>query len=69
MINGISGKVICIHEGKGSIHDFALYKQSGIYIADFVLLVGDKGFQCVCDIHANSIIPYKKPKKGTLTKE
>jgi hypothetical protein len=38
-------------------------------MADFILFVGDKGFQGICDIHANSIIPYKKPKNGTLTKE
>jgi hypothetical protein len=69
VINGISGKVICIYEGKGSVHDFELFKQSGIHIADFILLVGDKGFQGICDIHANSIIPFKKPKNGTLTKE
>jgi hypothetical protein len=36
---------------------------------DYILLVGDKGFQGICDIHANSIIPFKKPRKGTLTQE
>ena len=34
---------------------------------DFILIVGDKGFQGICDIHANSVIPFKKPKNGTLT--
>jgi hypothetical protein len=69
VIDGLSGKVICIYEGKGSIHDFELYKQSGIHIADFILLVGDKCFQGIYDLHATSLIPHKKPKKGTLTKE
>ena len=34
VINGISGKVICIHEGKGSIHDFELFKQKGELTAE-----------------------------------
>jgi len=36
---------------------------------DFIVLVGDKGFQGIYDIHANSLIPYKKPRKGVLTEE
>ena len=38
-------------------------------MADFIVLVGDKGFQGILDIHANSIIPYKKPRKTELSKE
>ena len=34
---------------------------------DFILLVGDKGFQGIIDLHANSIIPFKKPRKSELT--
>jgi len=36
---------------------------------DFILLVGDKGFQGIYDIHSNSMIPFKKPRKGQLTEE
>jgi hypothetical protein len=67
VIDGLSGKVICIHEGKGSVHDFELFKQSGIHLIDFIVLVGDKGFLGICDIHNNSVIPYKKPRNGELT--
>jgi hypothetical protein len=69
VINGITGEVICIEEGKGSIHDFELFKQSGIHIVDDILLVGDKGFQSICAIHPFSLTPYKQPRKGTLTPE
>ena len=67
MIDGFSGKIICICEGKGAVHDFELFKQSGIHIHDSILLIGDKGFQGICDIHNRSFIPYKKPRKGQLT--
>jgi hypothetical protein len=67
VVDGLSGKVICIHEGKGSTHDFELFKQSGIHMTDFILFVGDKGFQGICDIHANSITPFKKPRNRELT--
>jgi len=38
-------------------------------MVDFIVLVGDKGFQGIINIHANSITPYKKPHKGELTEE
>jgi hypothetical protein len=67
VINGLSGEIICVNEAKGSVHDMELFRQSGIHILDDILLVGDKGFQGICAIHALSITPYKKPKKGILT--
>ena len=38
-------------------------------MADYILVLGDKGFQGICDIHTNSITPFKKPKNGELTAE
>ena len=69
IIDGLSGKIICVYEGKGSVHDFELFKQGDIHIIDFILLVGDKGFQGICDVHFNSLIPFKKPRKGELAAE
>jgi len=69
VIDGQTGQVICVHEAKGSVHDFEIFKQSGIHILDDILLVGDKGFQGICDLHPFSLIPHKKPKGGTLTAE
>ena len=54
-------------EAKGSIHDFELFKQSRIHMLDGILLVGDKGFQGIRDIHVFSLTPFKKPRNGTLT--
>jgi hypothetical protein len=69
VIDGQTGQVICVYEAKGSVHDFEIFKQSGIHVLDDILLVGDKGFQGICDLHAFSLIPHKKPKGGTLTAE
>ena len=34
-----------------------------------ILLVADKGFQGLCELHAFSLTPFKKPRKGQLTPE
>jgi hypothetical protein len=36
---------------------------------DAILLIGDKGYQGLVDIHANSETPFKKSKNGELTYE
>ena len=69
VINGQNGEILCVTEAKGSVHDFEMYKQSGIRFAADILVVGDKGFQGICEIHAFSVTPFKKPKGGELTEE
>jgi len=69
VIDGLDGKIICVNEDKGSVHDFEIFKQSGIHILDDILLIGDKGFQGICAVHPNSLTPFKKPRKGELTAE
>ena len=69
MINGQNGEIICVSEAKGSVHDFEMFKQSGFRFLDDILVVGDKGFQGICDIHAFSVTPFKKPIGRNLTEE
>jgi len=69
IIDGSNGKIICVDEDKGAIHDFEIFKRSGIHILDDILLVGDKGFQGICAIHTFSLTPFKKPQNGKLTAE
>jgi hypothetical protein len=64
IIDGATGKIICVAEAKGSVHDIELFKQSGVHISDDILLVGDKGYQGLSAIHANSMTPIKKPLTG-----
>lgn len=66
-MDGLCGKIICVSEAKGSVHDFELFKQSGIHLRPDIVLVGDKGFQGIDSIHPLSLIPFKKPRKGELT--
>lgn len=63
----MTGEIICVNECKGSVHDFRLFKDSKLHISDWVLLVVDKGYCGILDIHANTFIPIKKPRKGELS--
>jgi hypothetical protein len=38
LINGVSGKIICVHEAKGAVHDFRLFQQSKIHLLKNLLL-------------------------------
>lgn len=62
-------KVICVAFCNGRKHDFALYKEAGVYVVARIKIGADSGFQGIAKIHANSITPRKKSKKKPLTKE
>ena len=64
-----SSRLRLSREGKGSTHDMKLFKQSKVKLLEHILLVGDKGYQGIHDIHYNSLTPYKKPRGGKLTRE
>ena len=51
----------------GSVHDFELYKQSNLGIRDDIQLTGDKGYQGIQKIHANSLIPFSNSVKKPLS--
>ncbi len=53
----------------GAIHDFKLYKESQIELAEEIAELGDKGYDGLEKLHPNSRTPKKKPKGGELTKE
>ena len=58
-----------MHEAKGAVHDFELFKLSGVHMLEDILLVADKGYQGICTLHTLSLTPFKKPRKGELTPE
>lgn len=62
-------KVICVAFCNGKKHDFALYKEAGIYVLARIKIGADSGFQGIAKIHANSITPRKKSKKKPLREE
>ena len=69
LINGLTNEIICVAEAKGAVHDFELFKRSGIHICEHIILVGDKGFQGIAEFHLNSLTPFKKPRKSKLSAE
>ena len=55
-------KILCLRHGKGKIHDFQIFKTSGIKINKLVKIIADKGYQGISNIHELSETPIKKPK-------
>ncbi len=60
-------KILCTGYGKGSEHDFKLYKRSKIRIKKEVRCLADKGYQGIKKYHHFSQTPKKKPKKGKFS--
>ncbi|AUB35069.1 Transposase (plasmid) [Nostoc flagelliforme CCNUN1] len=64
-----SSQIICLGHGQGRIHDFKLFKSSGIKFGELLKVIADKGYQGIAKIHQLSETPIKKPKGKRLTKE
>ena len=67
MINGHTRQVICTAHGRGTTHDFALYKHSRVALNPKLEVLADSGYQGLGKLHRKSQTPTKKPKKGQLT--
>lgn len=53
----------------GRIHDFRLFKNSGVKFEELLQVVADKGYQGITKIHQLSETPIKETKNKKLTKE
>jgi len=62
-------KIICLVSGKGRVHDFQLFKNSGVKVGDLIKIIADKGYQGIAKIHELSETPIKRKKGKKLTKE
>ena len=69
VIDAQTGKIICVCEAKGAVHDFTLFKQSKVHIREEIVLLGDKAYQGIANIHFNSMTPFKTLRKRVLTEE
>ncbi len=67
VIDQRNGEILCTYYGKGSEHDFKLYKRSKIRIKKEVKCLADKGYQGIKKHHHFSQIPKKKPRKDKLS--
>jgi hypothetical protein len=62
-------KIVCTAYGNGKQHDFKLFKASRVHFHAQTQGLADKGYQGLQKLHPNSLIPIKKPKNGSLSKE
>ena len=51
----------------GRKHDFALFKATYNVIAEKTLILADKGYQGIAELHKNSLTPIKRFNKRDLT--
>ena len=64
-----SGQIICLGHGKGRMHDFRLFKTSGVRFGELLKVIADKGYQGISKVHQLSETPIKKSKGKRLTGE
>ena len=69
MVNLRTLEIIATAFGKGSTHDFRLFKESYTGIDQQILCLADTGYLGINKLHANSHIPAKKSKLHPLTSE
>ena len=66
MVDQRTQQIICTAHGRGREHDFKLFKRSQVRLTAATQLLGDRGYQGVQKLHANSRTPRKKPPRRTL---
>jgi transposase len=69
IVNQKSEKILATAFGKGSQHDFQVFKDSHSPIALSINALADTGYQGLARIHANTRTPAKKTKLHPLTRE
>lgn len=55
-----TGQIICTAHGKGRVHDFRLFKSSGVRVHPQRQCLADRGYQGLAKLHPNSYTPHKK---------
>ncbi|MBF0240985.1 MAG: transposase [Desulfamplus sp.] len=54
---------------KGRVHDFRILKESRPLLHPDTIKIGDSGYQGIDKLYSNALIPIKKKKGKSLTKE
>lgn len=65
----LTGLIKAIRCGKGAVHDYKMFKKSGITIYKQSKIKADSGFQGIKDDFPNARTPHKATKLKSLTKE
>ncbi len=69
MVNQSTLEIIATTFGKGSTHDFRIFKDNLSEMASRILCLADSGYLGIGKLHANSRIPARKSKRHPLTAE
>ena len=59
--------ILCTAGCEGKRNDFKLLKDSKVRFKKGTCVLADSGYQGIAELHANALIPHKKPKCGKLT--
>lgn len=60
---------MCVYIDVGKKHDFRIFQESKVHFSKNTIVFADKGYQGICKIHNNSLIPFKSSSKHSLTEE
>jgi len=69
VVDGATRRVICTAQGRGQVHDFALWKRSRIEPHESLEVLTDSGYQGLQKLHERSRTPRKKPPRAELSDE
>ncbi len=69
MVEQLTKQIISTAYGKGTEHDFSLFKSSSVQLKPETMCLADKGYQGIAKIHPTSRTPKKKPRGASLSVE
>ncbi|WP_346222577.1 transposase family protein [Methylovulum psychrotolerans] len=69
MICALTLSILSVVVGKGSQHDFSVFKGCRLLLHPDALLLADSGYQRMHGLHQNSVLPIKKQKGKPLSAE
>jgi transposase len=64
-----TAEIVVTTFSSGSKHDFQLFKDGKLEIAEHIRILADAGYQGLADLHENCQTPFKKSKYHPLTKK
>jgi len=69
VVDKANRRIICTAFAKGKTHDFRLFKESKTRIRPEIVSMTDTGYLGMAKLHANCVLPKKRSRKKTLTKD
>jgi IS5 family transposase len=67
--NQKTAEIVATSFSSGSKHDFQLFKDAKLDLAEHVRILADAGYQGLAELHENCQTPFKKSKYHPLTKK